>query len=124
MHSISRRQIHHDTLDMLSPNHRSSMPSSRVATLSFVVKGNVAMMEHYHREHNTPLSAKLRLETLIIAAGDLKKMGCDNVLTHVFIPGRTGAAGKDAPVMLNIDDWVAYLSTYKSPNEFAAQSPL
>jgi len=122
--TISRKQLSHSELGSLQPNYRSSGSTRRVATVSFMINGKVAEMDYYHREHDTPISAKLRLETLIIAAGDLKKMGCDDVLTHVFIPGRTGAAGKDAPVMMNIDDWVAYLHAYKSPNEFAAQSPL
>ena len=122
--SISRKQIHDHALAALPAIHRSSKPTSRVVNVSFVINGNVAEMEHYHREHTTPLSAKLRLDTLITVANDLKGMGCDEVLTHVFIPGRNSAAGQDQPVLMKIDGWISYLCAYESPNEFAGQQPL
>ena len=115
---ISREQISHSELASLSPTRRSNRLNLPVATVSFVIKGAVAEMEHYHREHETPLSGKLRLDTLILAAADLKEMGCDAVLTHVFIPGRNAEAGKNAPVTVKIEDWISYLRIYKSPSEF------
>jgi len=121
---LFRKRIRHKELDSLSFHRRSGGPNQRVANVSFVIKGKVAEMEIYYREHSTPLSSERRINTLILAAFDLKKMGCNMVLTHVFIPGRTSVAGKDEPVMMNIDDWIAYLRIYKSPGEFSARPPL
>ena len=121
---LFRKRIHHKELDLLPSHSRAGRPTPRVANASFVIKGKVAEMDVYHRAHATPLSKERRINTLILAAFDLKKMGCESVLTHVFIPGRKGAAGHNKPVEMKIDAWVAYLRTYGRPSEFSGQAPL
>jgi len=121
---LSRKQVHLNMHDSIPSHHYASMPSSRVVSVNFVINNGVATMEHYLRESETPFSKEFCLETLIMVADDLKEMGCNSVLTQVFIPGKNSSAGKDKPVLINIDKWIDYLHVYKSPSEFAKQSPL
>ena len=122
--TIARQQINHGAIQGIPVHVRSSKPNLRLAIVSFIPKGKVAEMDIYHREHHIPLSSSLRINTLIIAANDLKQMGYQQVLTHVFIPGRRGDAGMDQPVKMKIDDWVAHLQNYESPNDFSKKLPL
>ena len=121
---LFRQIINHSDIKNIPPNIRSSKPNLTLVTANFILKGKLAAMDTYHREHHIPLSSRLRLNTLIIAANDLKQMGCESVLTYVFIPGRRGDAGLNQPVKMKIDDWIGYLRSYGSPNDFSRMLPL
>ena len=114
---LSKEQIHHGMRGSIPPHQYDGMPSSRVMSAIFMINNGVATMEKYGREPETPLSAIIYIDALIIMAGDLKNMGCRSVVTDVLIPRKNGANGKNKPILINIDEWMNYLRDHKSQIE-------
>ena len=118
---LAKKQIHPDMCGSIPSHHYDGMPSSRVVSAEFTINDGVATMEKYSSEPETPLSAIIRIDALIIMAGDLKVMGCKSVITDVFVPGKKGAPGTDEPVLINIGEWLGCLRSHRGSGEFGAQ---